>query len=338
MSKVRRRAAIDASVRLIKLLTLIPRAPQKVSSRQLHERLAAESIDVTLRSVQRDLARLSSHFAITSDDAKPEAGWQWARGASELSAPGLDDRAALAWVLAGEYLEALLPSDIKAALRPRFDAARKVLSQTPFARTRRWAERVAAKPKGYQLLPPKLEAGVPEAVQQALLDRRRLQIHYLRPSDDETSEAEISVLGLVVRGSVTYLVAVFWEYDDPRLLVMHRIKKAKVVDTASREPGGFDFRSYVESGVLDWPIGPLKKIRLIIAEDLARILDETPICSDQKIVRRGSGWATLTGTVIDSVELRDLIKSWGNRVKGGVRGQSRSAQAHRRDLDGQRKR
>ena len=91
-----------------------------------------------------------------------------------MSAPGLDDRAALAWVLAGEYLDALLPSDIKAALRPRFDAARKVLSQTPFARTRRWAERVTAKPKGYQLLPPKLEAGVPEAVQQALLDRRRL--------------------------------------------------------------------------------------------------------------------------------------------------------------------
>jgi predicted DNA-binding transcriptional regulator YafY len=315
MPKVRRRPAVDATLRLVKLLTLLPRAPQKVSTRHLRERMAAEGMDVTLRSIQRDLTRLSAHFAITTDGAKPEAGWQWIKGAAELSAPALDDRSALAWMLAGQYLDGLLPSEIKEALQPRFDAAKKVLAQTPFARTRRWAERVIAKPRGFQLLPPKVEPGVPEAVQQALLDRRRLHIHYLRPSDDETSEAEVSVLGLVIRGSVTYLVAVFWEYDDPRLLVMHRIKAAQISQKQAREPKGFSFEAYVNSGEMDWPVGPMIKLKLDIAPDLVRVLEETPLSRDQRIAPARRGWARLTATVQDTMELRAWVASCGGRAR-----------------------
>jgi len=101
-------------------------------------------------------------------------------------------------------------TDIRESLRPQFDAAKKVLAQTPFARTRRWAERVIAKPRGFQLLPPKVEPGVPEAVQQALLERNRMRISYLRPSANELRTFEISVFEMVVRGSATYLVVSFW--------------------------------------------------------------------------------------------------------------------------------
>jgi predicted DNA-binding transcriptional regulator YafY len=315
MPKVRRRPAVDATIRLVKLLTLLPRAPHKVSTRQLRERMAAEGMDVTLRSIQRDLMRLSAHFAITTDGAKPEAGWQWIKGAAELSAPALDDRSALAWVLAGQYLDGLLPHDIKQALQPRFDAAKKVLAQTPFARTRRWAERVIAKPRGFQLMPPKIEPGVPDAVQQALLDRKRLHIHYLRPSDDEPSEAEISVLGLVVRGSVTYIVAVFWEYHDPRLLVMHRIKAAQVAETPAREPRDFSFEAYVNSGEMDWPVGPTIKLKLDIRPDLVRVLEETPLSKGQTIAPIRRGRARLTANVQDSMELRAWVASLGDRAR-----------------------
>ena len=175
--KVTRRPAADVSIRLVKLLAAIPPAPKKASTRQLCDALAARGIEVNLRSIQRDLERLAPHFPITSDGNKPEAGWQWTKGATELSLPGLDDQAALAWVLAGQYLDALLPSDIKDVLSPRFEAARQILAKTPLARTKRWAERVVAKPKGFQLLPPKVVRGVPEAVQEALLNRKRLRIH-----------------------------------------------------------------------------------------------------------------------------------------------------------------
>jgi predicted DNA-binding transcriptional regulator YafY len=315
MPKVQRRPAIDASIRLVKLLGLLPRAPEKASTRQLRERLAEAGFDVDLRSIQRDLIRLSAHFPITSDDAKPEAGWQWVRAAAELTAPQLDDRAALAWVLAGQYLDALLPEDIKESLRPRFEAAKQVLAKTPFARTRRWAERVIAKPKGFQLLPPKVAPGIAETVQRALLDRKRLTIHYLRPSDDETSEAEVSVLGMVVRDSLTYLVTVFWNYDDPRQLLLHRIKSAQLTETAAREPKDFTFGAYVESGEMDWPVGPMIKLRLDIAPDLVRVLEETPLSEDQQIRSARRGWARLTATVQDTMELQAWIASRAGRAR-----------------------
>jgi predicted DNA-binding transcriptional regulator YafY len=316
MPKVRRRPAVDATIRLVKLLTLLPRAPQKISTRQLRERMATEGMDVTLRSIQRDLMRLSAHFAITTDGAKPEAGWQWIKGAAELSAPALDDRSALAWVLAGQYLDGLLPHEIKEALQPRFDAAKKVLAQTPFARTRRWAERVIAKPRGFQLLPPKVEPGVPEAVQQALLDRRRLRIEYLRPSAVEARSFEVSVLGMVVRGSVTYLVVAFVGYNEPRILAMHRIKDATLLTRPAADPPGFSFRAYVESGELDWPIGPTRTVAFEVTEDLAQILLETPISHDQVLTRSARrGWMQVRATVMETMELRAWLDSQGKRLR-----------------------
>ena len=316
MPKVQRRPAVDATIRLLKLLTLLPRAPKKISTRQLRDLLAADGMDVNLRSIQRDLTRLSAHFAITTDGAKPEAGWQWTKGAAELSVPGLDDRTALAWVFAGQYLDALLPEDIKETLKPRFEAARKVLAQTPFARTRRWAERVIAKPRGFQLLPPKVEPGVPEAVQRALLDRKRLRISYLQPSRDKPMEAEISVLGLVVRGSVTYPVALFWDYERPLHVAMHRIKRAILLDTPSREPSGFSLSQFVESGEMDWPVGPIRRVEFEVTADLARILLETPISNDQVIARVAHrGWVRIQATVAETMEFHAWLRAQGERLR-----------------------
>jgi predicted DNA-binding transcriptional regulator YafY len=325
MPKVRRRPAVDATIRLVKLLTLLPRAPQKVSTRQLRERMAAEGMDVTLRSIQRDLMRLSAHFAITTDGAKPEAGWQWIKGAAELSAPALDDRSALAWVLAGQYLEGLLPHDIKGALQPRFDAAKKVLAQTPFARTRRWAERVIAKPRGFQLLPPRVEPGVAETVQQALLDRKRLQISYLRPSADELRTFEISVLGMVVRGTVTYLVVSFWGYSEPRILAMHRVKHAALLNASALEPQGFSFKGYVASGELDWPVGHPVRAHFEVTEDLARVLAETRVSEDQIIGPRSrTGWRKVSCEMPNTVEARQWLLSLGTRCRGVRLGRHRA--------------
>lgn len=322
MSKVRRRAAVDSSIRLIKLLSLVPRGPRKLPARQLRDCLADAGFDVDLRTVQRDLQRLSSSFPVTSDEARPEAGWQYARGAAELSAPALDERSALAWKLAEQYLEALLPADIHAQLRPRFEAAHQVLAASQFARTRRWAERVVAKPRGFQLMAPKVVPGVPETIQTALLDGKRVKLSYRRPHDGKVLDAECSVLGLVVRGQVTYLVTVFWDYDDVRLLVMHRIRAAEVLDKPAREPKGFSFADYVQSGELEWPIGPVRQLRMQVTPDLATILEETPIGPDQAIDPPKRGWRQVTVTVQDTMELRTWIDSLGERrraVRFGAR-------------------
>ena len=123
------------------------------------------------------------------------------------------------------------------------------------------------------------------------------------------------MLGLVVRGSLTYLVTVYWEYDDPRLLLMHRIKSAQVTEQPAREPKGFSFDAYVNSGEIDWPVGPMIKLKLDIVPDLVRVLEETPLSGDQRIGAVRRGWARLTATVQDTMELRGWVGSLRLRAK-----------------------
>jgi predicted DNA-binding transcriptional regulator YafY len=166
------------------------------------------------------------------------------------------------------------------------------------------------------LLPPKVEPGVPEAVQRALLDRKRLRISYLRPSEDEARQFEVSVLGLVVRGSVTYLVTVFLGYSKPRILAMHRIKHAAATENPAVEPPGFSFADYVASGELDWPVGEPTRVSFEVTEDLARVLTETRAADDQHIgPPNRNGWCSVSCTLPNTVETRHWLLSLGPRCR-----------------------
>jgi len=182
---------------------------------------------------------------------------------------------------------------------------------------RRWSERVIAKPRGFQLQPPKVSPGVPEAVQRALLDRKRLAIRYRQPAGDEPMDAEISVLGLVVRGAVTYLVTVFWDYQHPRLLTMHRILAADILATPSQEPAGFSFPDYVNSQQLDWPVGPPCTFVADVTTDLAVILEETRLSPTQVISPARNGWRRISAEVNDTMEFRAWVASLGDRCRNG---------------------
>lgn len=67
----------EAALRLCVTMTLLPRAPQKISARALTGLLAEAGWDVTVRTVERDLHRLRSVFPIRLDDEHKPFGWSW---------------------------------------------------------------------------------------------------------------------------------------------------------------------------------------------------------------------------------------------------------------------
>ncbi|HGM7185618.1 hypothetical protein [Pseudomonas aeruginosa] len=58
--------AKDTLLRQLTLLRLIPEYPRYISSHTLHEKLHDRGYRVELRTVQRDLNRLSAPFSLTS--------------------------------------------------------------------------------------------------------------------------------------------------------------------------------------------------------------------------------------------------------------------------------
>ncbi|MEW5824049.1 MAG: hypothetical protein AB1766_06835 [Pseudomonadota bacterium] len=140
------------------MLRFIPRAPRRIDTKTLQDKLSAAGYDINLRSIQRDLNKLSQVLPLVGDEHKPQ-GWSWQADAAVFDVPGLDPQTALAFTLVEGYLTPLLPKSSLQYLKPYFHASHGVLDAQGNGLSR-WADKVRVLPKGQPLLPPKIDPDV----------------------------------------------------------------------------------------------------------------------------------------------------------------------------------
>jgi len=94
-----------------------------------------------------------------------------------------------------------------------------------------------------------IASDVQSAVYDALLRNRRLDVEYLPRGANTSKQYELNPLGLVLKDGMFYLVCSMWDYPDARLLTLHRMNMATVMDLPCVMPDGFDLDEYIASGV-----------------------------------------------------------------------------------------
>ncbi len=299
------------------MLGMVPRYPVKTTARELLEKLEVRGLYATKRTIERDLHDLSLVFPLRLDERSKPYGWSWRQDAAEFNVPGLTADEALALALAERFLDALLPGSVVEHMRPRFDNARKVLNGLPKTRgAGSWLEKITVVPATQELLPPKIAAGVQQVVADALLAAQRIEVSYQRPFEPNPAAMTVSPLGLVQRGAVTYLVCTVFEYDEPRILALHRIKSAKALeDSVVRVPDGFTLDGYVRDGAFGFGNGGSLKIELLFRGGTGNHLQETPLSRDQRLVSVSDEEMRLTATVTDTPQLRWWLLGFGGRVE-----------------------
>lgn len=62
-------------LRYLLMLRHIPKQPQKIDVNTLRERLAEQGVDVSIRTIQRNLVELSEVFPLTTDERNKPFGW-----------------------------------------------------------------------------------------------------------------------------------------------------------------------------------------------------------------------------------------------------------------------
>jgi predicted DNA-binding transcriptional regulator YafY len=299
------------------MLRKIPRYPNSVGTREIRDKLAEDGFQIDVRTIQRDLGKLSVFFPLASEEQGKARRWCWAEGAKVMDIPGMESPTALAFRLAEEYLVTLLPQTTLRHLEPHFRRAKEVLKPIRGNRLGLWPGKVIVIGRGPDLMPPSIKPEVQDVVYRALLNDRQIEVTYKGKDAEKPKSYPVNPLGLVFRDGVVYLVGTAKDYADVRHFVLHRVSAVKLLDTPCRRLAGFDLTAYVkEQKHFAYPVSQHTiELEALFEANAAVHLTERPLSKNQRLTSQKDGRVLLQATVKDSLELHWWLLGFGDKVE-----------------------
>ena len=302
----------SAIVRQWEILRILPPERPGITVSAIRERLLAGSgIEVTKRTVERDLVDLSRVLPICCNDKSKPYGWHWLPNA-KVEFPGMTITEAFSLGLVEDILRAVTPPRLLETLARRFDLAQAKLRSLPGNRNARWRDLVRYVPPGPAFLPPVIDKRVSAAIYQGLLQRTKTVIRYTRFGSDETKSHTLDPIAFIQQGTRPYLLAASAS-GNPSLYALQRIVRAETTDQPADIPPGFSLDAFLAKGGMAFGAEETIRLKARINGELALILAETPLGDDQRITGRGDGYH-LAVTVPDSWQIGFWILSQGPRI------------------------
>jgi predicted DNA-binding transcriptional regulator YafY len=294
------------------LIALLPRAPEKRSTPELLSRLAAAGHQLTPRSLQRRLASLSLTQPIVCDDRSKPFGWSIASTAP-TNLGIMSTQEALALKLAQRYLGEALPAEVLDDLKQYFHQADAKLKDESLYRA--WLGKVRLLPASQPLLKPTTARNVLAGAYVGVLRGTVLNVTYRPRGADKAKTYDIEPLAIIVRGSVTYLAAVFPWAQDATLMALHRFSSVKQTEQKIRPPLNFDLDQFIKSGALGFGVASLQAVHVRFYNGAGAHLEETPVHADQILKIRDDGDIDLLVTVPVTEQFKWWLLGFGDRVE-----------------------
>ena len=280
-----------------------------MTAAEIHRVLVENQMPVTKRTVERDLAELSTIFPLETSPGKPK-GWYWSK-CSLMGAPAHDPVGALSFVLAGDVLRQLLPVGMHKTVDDRLRVSKDLLSNIKGRHTT-WPQLVRYMPLGQSLMPPKITDGVFGAVEQALLNGQQLKVRY-KALGSPAKDWVLHPLAILVHGVVPYLIFSKGEKTEIRQFPLQRFLEAEVIDEPAWRPAKFSIDSYLASGSANFGAGEMIELHARVSDHLAQVLQETPLEPNQTLTCK-NGQHRLKVCIRNSWELEFWILSQADRM------------------------
>jgi predicted DNA-binding transcriptional regulator YafY len=297
-------------------LRMIPRHPRKITATVLCASLNQDGYVIGKRTVERDLQSLAMVFPLVSDERSRPYGWCWQKDAPAFDLPGISNSEAITLLLAREHLRTLLPTSTIAQLQPYFALAeQKLTALEQHSGIAGWQHKVRVIPATQPLLAPKIDEAVQATLHEALLHERQCHLTYQKREATKSESYPVHALGLVQRGQILYLVCTIKTYPQIRLLALHRILAAELLNEAITSPADFDLDAYIATGALGWFPKETIPLKAIFTAEVAAHLYETPLSEDQMMTALPDGRIQLTATVQETLQLRWWLQGFGDAVE-----------------------
>ncbi|MDY6486263.1 WYL domain-containing protein [Acinetobacter faecalis] len=289
-----------------------------MGTRELQEILQREGIDISLRTIQRDLNQISQRFPIENNGTVPQ-GWRWRADAPIQSLPHMTSSQAVTFMMVEEHLKHLLPPSLVEEINPWFELARRSLSTQN--NVRQWINRVRIVPANQPLIPPLVDRGSQQAIYEGLLQDKQLEcVYHARTTGAEEKTYVLNPLALVQKGAVIYLICTRLDKTDIQTFALHRFKTAKVLNSRALHPVDFDIDKYIESGALGFRVDYTKptdliKLKLTMTLENAAYFEESQLSKDQVMEDLGNGLIQVQASVPFTSQLVWWLRSFGRRIQ-----------------------
>ena len=306
----------DTLLRQWHMLRHVPRYPLKITARDLNNKLDLDGFYITKRTVERNLLALSSTFPLALDDREKPYGWSWQKDAPSFNLPGIGNNEALTMVMVEQYLTNLLPTTTLDVLKPYFKSAHEHLTATLKKNNiKSWVSKVRTVQPNQTLLAPKIIADLQRTVSEALLINKQLKIKYKRRGSANFSEYRIHPLALIQRGGLIYLYVKINDYNDIKILALHRIESAVMLVESTQYPVDFDIDKEIAKGRLDFGTGETITFKAKFTAEAGEHLFETPLSENQVIDVQVDGSILVTVDISDTPQLLWWILAFGASVE-----------------------
>ena len=298
------------------ILSKLP-AGKWIGTRELQESLKREGIDISLRTIQRDLNQISIRFPIENNGAVPQ-GWRWRADAPIQSLPHMTSSQAVTFMMVEDHLKHLLPPSLIDEMTPWFDLARRSLSTQN--NVRQWINRVRIVPATQPLIPPTVDRQAQQIIYEGLLQDRQIECVYrARINSGEDKSYILNPLALVQRGAVIYLICTRHDKTEIQTFALHRFIAAKLLNSRAMHPVNFNIDDYIDSGALGFRVDYSKptedvELRLTMSEKTVLSFYESKLSHNQSIEMIEDKIYTVVATVPYTSQLVWWLRSFGKKL------------------------
>lgn len=304
----------DTSLRYLILLGLLPKQRPGIGTYEIQQQLKKKGYEVTQRTIQRDLEKLSSDFPIKADPKGNKNLWRFADNAKPVVLPNIDLQGAITLKLAQHELSSEVPHSVHSFLQPYFPLADKILKQDKGKGA--ISEKIAVLPSGYALPKPVIKPSISEEMTQAVMDELQCEIRYQSDMNQSSKKLLVHPLAIVVKEPVTYLLAVIDGHNEVSQLPIHRITSVKVQARVVEEPEDFSLQDYIQQGHFGVVTDKESiSLHLKAGPALGQILKDSPLSADQVIDSADDYSCEIKASVDNSEELKRWLIGWGEEVE-----------------------
>lgn len=297
-----------ALIRILAELKVIPVSPKWVSTKDIHNHLTSIGIEVTPRTIQRDLMELTEIFGLTFGDSPEGYKWSFAYDSPHQFIPALSQDEALSLKMVQEYLEKFLPSQTFEKLTALFKKSDDVLQKS--SSYDRWPNLVKAIPPSLAFTPIPVNQEIIDNIYTALLNQQHLTIKYHK----KNKCYKVKPVGVIVRDQKLVLVCQYEGFDNFRNLLIHRIQEADIID--EKFELNFNLQVYIDKQALAVSLSKDDIHLEFEAKDYVKdLLSDNELAPSQKVTNISNDWVNVEVTLPHTVELENWLQSQLQNIK-----------------------